>query len=163
MLNLRSRVISVCKTIKFIRALDHADLNPNNILINRAGDIFRKNKTQRRVSWGKNGSGGEPQVAQRRTFLPGDAGDREARDGTLDDGRLAGHSSVVSHRSHMRQPVNIEPSSVMRLRDAIHRWAPVLAAVLHPHGAYVHVGYHVAVHRHVLAYHESASKSISLA
>jgi len=98
-----------------------------------------------------------------RTFLPSDAGDWEARDGTLDDGRLAGHSSIVSHRSHMRQPVNIEPSCVMRLCDAIHRRAPVLTAVLHPHGAYVHVRYHIAVHRHVLAYHESASKSILLA
>jgi len=63
----------------------------------------------------------------------------------------------------MRQSVNIEPGGVMRLRDAIHRRAPVLAPVLHPHGAYVHVGYHVAVHSHVLAYHESASKLVLLA
>lgn len=63
----------------------------------------------------------------------------------------------------MRQPINIEPGGMMRLRDAIHRRAPVFTAVLHPHGAYIHVGYHVAVHRHVLAYHKSASKSVSLA
>jgi len=94
-----------------------------------------------------------------RTFLPGDTGDRETRDGTLDDSRLAGHGSVVAHGSHMRQSVNIEPGRVMHLRDAVHRRAPVLTSVLHPHRAYVHMGYHVAVYRHVLAYHESASKS----
>jgi len=100
----------------------------------------------------------EKRLMRWRTFLPGDAGDRETSSGTFDDRRLASHSGVVAHRSHMRQPVNIEPSRVMRFGDAVHRRTPVLATVLHPHGAYVHVRYHVAVHRHVLAYHEPASR-----
>jgi len=118
--------------------------------------VKKAHRTQKRMEQKWNNH--ERRLIRWRTFLPSDASNRETSSGTFDDRRLASHGGIVAHRSHMRQPVNIEPSCVMRFSDAVHRRTPVLAAILHPHSAYVHVRYHIAVYRHVLAYHEPASR-----
>lgn len=89
-----------------------------------------------------------------RTLLPDDTADGKSGDRALDDRSLTGDSGVFAHGPYVRWPVNVEPGTVVYGTTSIDSRATILAAVVHSHRAYVHVGDDVAVDSHVLADHE---------